>query len=617
MRSKTSCFNPVLCRNYLRRFWPLPVAVLLSVLLLLLLPMVGQLQPNGLTDTEHQISLLTQICNASTMMFVLMLLASLLAAALTFHHLHSRREIQFYHALPLKRRCLFLSCYLTGLGMLAIPFAVGIGLCLVTVAVSGVSTAILPLLELLGAGMAALLIFYALAVIACCVAGQTFGTVLVYGGLNFAVLVIAAGAGNLASMFMPGLSFTHRTAEWLTPVLRLIDAAAIRYPSAITNTMPLPAGFTEPAVFWIYAGVGILLSILSGVLYQIRRSEMSGEMIAFPVLRRLCKLFGALVVTIGGSNVLLASGMIQNNIPFFLILLSILGFGVIGWYAAEMVIQKTLRVFHRRTAATCCVYLLLLACVSLAGHFDVTGVVRYIPEPEDVVSAKVTCFYGNSVQITTEDAEAIHEIVLENRQALSNNPAGNYYPLEISYELENGKQIQRCYWVESDYGEDGYRLPDPISQAALEIFRTPDYCRQSWFGDLDAVTEDNYHYGGFQAYNWDENGNQKEYVTTDLAVWRGDFMELTAKQAAALYQAILRDIENGSLTPWGFEDSDRTKTFGCVDFQCFKEPYSPTYGTYQQYVDTVETTYASVDLNVNMAETIACLEEMGFTFHFD
>lgn len=149
MRSKTSCFNPVLCRNYLRRFWPLPVAVLLSVLLLLLLPMVGQLQPNGLTDTEHQISLLTQICNASTMMFVLMLLASLLAAALTFHHLHSRREIQFYHALPLKRRCLFLSCYLTWPGMLAIPFAVGIGLCLVTVVVSGVSTAILPLLELL------------------------------------------------------------------------------------------------------------------------------------------------------------------------------------------------------------------------------------------------------------------------------------------------------------------------------------------------------------------------------------------------------------------------------------------------------------------------------------
>lgn len=618
MRYKTSCFNPVLCRNYLRRFWPLPAAVLLTVLLTLLLPLVGRIQCSGLTEKEWLLSLLVRVYNIAPVMIILMMIAALLAAALTFHHLHSRKEIQFYHALPLKRRCLFLTCYLSGIGMVAVPFAVGVLLCMVVTAASGAGAVALPLLELLGAGMAALLIFYALAVVACCVAGQTFGVVLVYGGLNAAILIIAVGAGRLASMFMPGLCFTHQIADWLTPAIRLIRAAGIRYPAEHMDTVVFPCGFAEPAVLWIYAAAGVLLSVLAGVFYQIRRSEMAGEMIAFPILRHICKLFGALVVTVGGAFLFLTGGLFQEKIPFSVILPAVVGFGAIGWFGAEMVVQKTLRVFGRRTTATCCIFLVLLVAVSFVGWSDLTGAVRYIPKPEEVASAEVSYFSGSPVQMTAEDAETIHRAVLENRQELANNTIGNYYMLEIRYGLKNGRTVLRSYQVQSGYDADGRRLSDPIAQATLKILRTPDYCRQTWFGDMEeGVTKENFHYGSFQAYNWDETGKRQEYVTSDNAAWRGDYMDLTAAEAAMLYQAILQDIEEGNLLPWGFDTRDGAAGFGCLEFECYKEAYSPAFGTYQQYVDRVETQYASVELNTDMTQTIKCLEEMGIAFHLD
>ena len=629
MRCKTSCFNPVLCRNFLRRFWPLPLAVLLAELFILMLPLMGTLQSNWMEQTEQQAVLMTQVYGTASPMVIMIAASAFLSAALTFHHLHSRREIQFYHALPIKRRCLFLTSYISGFCMIAVPFLIGICLSVTAALVWGADFVGIALLELLGAGFSELLIFYSLAVFACCMAGQTFGALLIYGGLNGAALVILGGANSLAIMFMPGLKFGSALVDWLTPMIHLIQATEIRYDTGMSQTVAsttalvytfdgsqIPQGFSEPLVLGIYAIVGVLFSVLGGILYEIRRSEMAGEMVAFPLVRTLCKLFGALVISAGGAFVFLTSGLFQEEIPFPVILAAILLFGAIGWYAAEMIVKKTFRVFQKHTAASCGILLTALLVVVLVGRFDVFGTVRYVPETKDVVSSKVCCFYGFPVTIETTDAVALHEAILQNRDVLTNNTYQNYENILIDYKLANGRQMSRDYRVRIQYDSEGNQLLDPITESFLEVLRMPQYCVQTWFGDVSAgVTQENFYHGVFQAYNWNETGETQDYVTSDHPSWQGDYMDLTSEEAVALYQAVLRDIDQGNLLPQGFQFVSENRAIGCLDFQCYQEVYNPQYGTYQEYADTVLTNYVSVELNEAMTETMKCLEEIGFHFN--
>ena len=186
MRYKTSCFNPTVARNYVQRFWPLSLAVLGAVVLRLLLPMLNIVQRGLVSDELSGMLEVAQIYGAGGLMIVLTAGAAFLSAALTFRHLHGRREIQFYHALPLTRRGLYGTSYLTGFGLIALPLLLGILLCMLSAVAGGWSAAVLPLLQLFGAGIAALSIFYSMAVLACCMAGQTFGAVLIYAGMHCA-----------------------------------------------------------------------------------------------------------------------------------------------------------------------------------------------------------------------------------------------------------------------------------------------------------------------------------------------------------------------------------------------------------------------------------------------
>lgn len=628
MRCKTSCFNPTLGRNYFRRFWPLPLAVLTSVLLLLLLPVMGRCQDAWGTEQTRLFGVKSEIYGMAGVMTVLMLLAAFLSAVLVFHHLHSRREIQFYHALPLRRRCLFLTSYLCGFGMIAVPFLLGIGLTMIAVAALGMAGAAVALLQLAGAGLAALLVFYSMAVIACCVAGQTFGAVLIYGGMNFAVIITVQGAQSLAAMFMPGLVFGTAFVEWLTPVLRLVRATSLRYTAlsdgmsdvvAVNSYGPsgelVPGGFDEPMVLVVYAAVGVLLSVLAGVLYQIRKGEMVGEMTAFPLVRSLCKIFGALVISVGGAYVFLASGLFRRVIPFWAVLVSVLAAGAIGWYAAEMVVRKSFRVFRKRTAASCGILLAVLLCLMLTGELDLFGRVRYVPEPGQVKTATMVYNYGsnNDIEVTPEDAVALHTQTLAHRESLMNNRYnGGYDRLYIHYELQDGGSLTREYLVCREYDEDGERVENVLADWIQELLSRPEYNVQTWFGNLKyGVTEDYFDSASIQAYDWEEEGKFVQ-IDCDRSEWRGDYLEFSAAEAVAVYEAACRDIQRGNLGPQGFNTSE--EALGCIDFWCYNEAYDPSLGTYQQFVERMPSFHAGVELMPGMTETIACLEQMGFTF---
>ena len=630
MRYKTSCFNPTVSRNCLRRFWPLPLAVLAMVLLALLMPLLGVLQDSSVVYRLER--LLSCIYGTAGLMAVLMAGAAFLSAALSFHHLHSRKEIQFYLGLPLKRRCVYLTSYLTGLLMIAVPLLLGLVLCIPPVAAAGFGPAVPALLKLFGAGISVLLLFYSMAVVACTMAGQTFGALLIYAGMHCAAAVITGGAQEIASMFMPGLEFDgliNRISLWLTPLCRIEQAVAVRYSSQLTESVTtdsfksaimvgrdMPLGFSGPVVLAVYGAVGAALAVLAGVLYQKRPSETAGEMISYRWIGSLCKVFGALVVSAGGTWLTVTSGLFQEEIPFFAVVIAVLGFCAVGWLAAEMIVQKTLRVFRRKTAVPCGILLAVLLILMGVGKLDIFGTVRYLPAAADVKSAAVQYGCGYEVNMTPEDALTIHQAVLEHPEAITNNQYNvDYDQLYISYTLQNGRQISRAYAVRIHYDEDYNRLPGPITDPILAVMKNPDYTHQSWFGRLvNGVTRDNFYHATVQSYaNPDETGVYADTVATTRADWRG-YLDLTAQEAVALYEAICRDMEAGTVPPNGLWYTSGEESLGCVDFGCYLADYGPQYGTYSQYTEAVSTTYVFVELLPEMENTLQYLQSLGLNF---
>ncbi len=602
MRSKTSCFNFTIARNQLRRFWPLPLLLLAGVVLLLILPLSGMVQESHMftLEAERRVHIQNNIYGSADVIMAALALAAFPAAALVFLHLHSRRAIQFYHALPVKRRCLYLTSYLTGLGMVVVPMLLGLGLAVAVTASADASWAAVPLVQLFGAGMAALLLFYAMASLACCIAGQTFGAVLIYGGMHCAVWIILRGAGELAARFMPGISFYNFLAGlrlWLTPLEHLSSAVAGAYTTTAEN-VDLITGFSEPSVPVIYGAAGVILAVLTGVVYQIRRAEAAGEMTAFPLVRTVCKLLGALVVTAGGTYIALSSGLFQQEIPFAAVVLFTLGFAAVGWIAAEMVVQKTLRVFTRKTGLSCGILLAVLLVLMGAGKLDLLGTVRYVPDTSEVRTATVCWGSGNEVTVDPEDAIALHQTVVDNLDALTNNPGKQpYWNLDITYQIGDG-YVKRSYYILYQYDETTLQCSGPIAVAAQTMLETPEYCLQTWVEDADGVTLENFWSGTLSTYSQEGSSyaitsNEPETHCWDLEGW----------EATALYAAFLRDVEAGNVPPSGFPIHDN---LGWLDIWYYPQAADGSLRYDQMRV-------ISMDLLPEMAHTIACLRELGFT----
>lgn len=103
MKCKTSCFNPILSKNDLRRFWPLPVCSFFLFLCTLVLPLYRYLgdETTGMLqqyyDAHPDGSALLQSTTrylASAYVWQVFLLAALalVSALLLFQHLHGKKR---------------------------------------------------------------------------------------------------------------------------------------------------------------------------------------------------------------------------------------------------------------------------------------------------------------------------------------------------------------------------------------------------------------------------------------------------------------------------------------------------------------------------------------------
>lgn len=439
MTSKTPYFNKTLFKKNVLGFWPLwGVVSLLGVIISL-----GILNFNYYDEVRffNSVFRYAPIVNA-----VLAMLYAMLCALLVWKYLFSEKSDMFFHSFPVKREGLFFTGYLSGFVIMLIPY-VCVG---ATVVVSSMvhktfdaGVVLRTILLVLGEN----LFFFSLASFVAFLVGHVASFIAVYLAANFVAVLFELVITGLARGFWLGYETTYNAyARFLSPCIQMIAKL-------------------EEGIKWVvgaYAAVGIVLSVVALFLYRRRNSESAGEIVAVRVMRPIFKYAFAIVVAMLGGNILyslLYLFDLGSAYRFLPMLICELLMGVIGYFAAQMLLEKTARVFKKKNMPGLILLsaVLILMCVSF--KLDFFGVENRTAKAENIESIEMLAG-GARCQAGAEDAERLQKIldfhgaILENkedirftnRDSLTEMRYYRGYAVKFVYTLKDGEVFERQYY---------------------------------------------------------------------------------------------------------------------------------------------------------------------------
>lgn len=616
MTSRISCFDGAIFRRALKKTAPVWGLFALYELLLpfQLLSNAQHYNPYSMEFACHQTRriLETGVTGASV---VACIYGGILAWAL-FAWLFRANAAYFYAGLPIRRETLFLTNYLTGLLLCAAPAllsALGTGLAgLLAADRASISTVaasvLLPALQAAGATMLGFVCFFSFGVLVCTVIGQTAAVLIVYTIANFAAYVLASIVRSLLCSFVYGMPSSQtdalaRVAIHMSPVLGLLDGGfRVRTDYTLLASTGTYVDTDPRLVGWTYLGLlaaaGVLFAVCAFFLLKTREMERSGDVIAVGWLRPVALY----VFTIGCALVLgelmltLFPSSTSDNFWYVLLFL-ILG-AFIGYFFAQMLLQKTVRVFKSGWLGygACCLVLILAFG---AAKFDLFGYSRRLPARAEIAAAGLTVSQYDGGVYTTDDADfisdvlALHTALVEEKSAqearrsaltLGTDMTQAFY---ITYRLTDGSTLQRYYNIV--YTDAEAEQPESLITRFASIYNSPTGVRVRT---------------GFDKPYTQENILGCTVTSSET----GQATILAAKDAWKLYTACVQDIDNGRL---GAEDVrfDAKETVSGSNFTPLWLQFTVETGrgTQMLYVDAIPLT---------ASDTVAALTGLGFNVYW-
>lgn len=465
MRSKNlSCkLSWPLIRKDLTRFWPVWASYLVIWLLILPTPLITDQYHSTVSIDQIIVDIHRQIVYAGgESALVLTAIYGCVAAFAVWSYLYQSRSASLFHALPVTRETLFCSHFTAGLSFLVIPNVFIAAVTYVCQAGLGYFDPTQILCWLAVVCLESLL-FYSLGTLAAMCTGSLPAMPVLYGLINFAVVVCESLMMEFSSQLYWGVSSQPLKLTFLSPAVHLAQASVYVY-----DNYPIMGsdGFyysTESIRYYnpeyltllcVYVLAAVALIVCSLLLYRRRATESAGDVIAFDFLKPIAKYgfaFGcALVLGWLLDEVLFPSGTTVVTRIFC----CCVG-GAVGYITAAMLLKKSFRVFQPRKLAG-----LLALWVALAGIFvaidnDVFGVESRVPRLGELT--KVTFYSDYDLELTLpqdmDQVLAIHRSILERKEELENYNNSHSIPYEdslycyvrINYYLEDGSTLHRSY----------------------------------------------------------------------------------------------------------------------------------------------------------------------------
>lgn len=369
---------------------------------------------------------------------------------LLFRYLHSKKQTDFYHSLPISRTHLFCQLYLTGI-LSVIPAYLIMYLSSFFIAVGfgfGKFSEITILFPEILTCISFFLFFYSLVIFSTILTGNTFISSALYVFFNFFLYVSYMIFDLLCTSTLK--TYYHLAFDYdkLCPFIMFFSNY---YDNADFGSL-----YKEYAQYvFIIALISIVLLILSAILFKYRKSETAGNPLSFKIIKGPLKVY--IVIIAGFCSMFLFTSFVNS----FTTTWSLFGLFVgvfLSHIFFEMIYNFNVRCAFKKIKT---MFALLIICVGIFFAFksDLIGFDSKVPKKEDVVSIEFdfNIFGSNNSNLSkplTEDynISAVLSIAQLCVEQIKNddieynttyeNRYGSFY---ITYELNNGKKISRAY----------------------------------------------------------------------------------------------------------------------------------------------------------------------------
>ena len=616
MRSVTSFFNAGLLRKDLSRFWPLWAVY--TAIWMLAMPLMELME---LTNSYRRVTvaeLPDEILSlASNLGLSLALVFGVLLAMALFSYLCNSRSTGMMHSFPIRREGLFLTHYAAGLVMF---FAAHVLVLAMTAAVQGACGGYVtwrPLAVWLAAVTCLTFFFFTFAVFCAMFTGQILAIPVFYGVLNVLAVGMEYLVRTFASMFFYGAKVGEMSllSQKLSPVVYLgrhLGPEYERYETQGYSTSVLTGRLEGmDALLW-YALAAVVLAILSLLIYRLRHSETAGDTVTVGWARCLFR-YGVAVccaLSLGQGLYTLVLGNYLSQMEYSLpgMLICMLVTGLMGYFAAEMLLRKTFRVLRpgwKGAAALSAALVLFGVAISL----DLTGYEARVPSADQIESitygiSGVDYVSGEAAQ--PEDVEllrAAHQAMIGEKAlqkergrmdradlAWDQGP-WNYVSVTLEYYLNNGRTLSRRYGL---YCQEEDRSREDSALSKLEAFTGTERVLWDYVMDLD----------GEMWGQLSENvvGGALDFPKSGVnGGWNWETVEMDGEVARAVLAAVEEDLAAGRFQ-FGLLTSEESET------------YSNSLYFYYSYRTKEGVTSSSVwirGFGPGCTATTAALEEAG------
>ncbi len=606
MRSGTSFFDWTVFKKTICRFWPLWGTYF--AIWLVMLPLNGLMRlrmqiANGFDFMEDFAYSWVASVAAVDSIVVLMALFGALCAMAVFSHLYNARSANLFGSLPIRREGLFLTHYLAGLAFLLAPNAV-IFLLTLLVELAGGTVCMQGLLFWLAVVCGEGFFFYSMAVFCGMFTGHILALPAFYAIFNFIVSGVTELVHTVLRGFYYGFSgFTeevYTVVKWFTPIVWLSETvrASTYHTNAEVTGEALPVLETEGlGAVGIYAIAAVALAVCAFFLYRARRLESAGDVVSVRPMRPVFKYGVALCagLALGMVTTMFTGG---GEIP---LMCAIVVWGVIGCFGAQMLLDKSFRVFRKwkGAAAVAAVFIALFLVV----NFDLTGFETRIPDPSTVDSVEaggITAVYlgddGDHLQQTITDQSVIDLINILHREAVAQRDeerqaqmqiGGASTSLELTYRLKTGGTLTRRYTVWLD--PDEVNREGAAAWAVQQLYDNRELYWQAYgFGQLETYLAE-----GGRLENANHEFYDEEAGMSDYAVYYG-------KDAATLFAAMKEDFFAGRIAVRRVEDEEHWYGGSLRNYLMF-EAATKAGGSF----------YVQISLQDTATSTLAALEGMA------
>lgn len=490
-------FSKLLKEDLKRRIWTIALATLVFFLFLPVscAIMLGNYGRDGVSRDDI-IDAITTLLNAqSTMLIFITLAGAVICGLSSFFYLHSRKKVDLYHSIPLRREALFAVNYLNGFLIYFITYAINLFLCFVILLINGFMS-----LSILGIALSAFavnLLFYCLVytltVIAVMLTGNfiisCFGTgvFLLYGPM-IVMLKEMYFHDFFSTYYDEDIWYTNF--QFLSPLGSYVDV--IKHVETVLNKEALLKMLTVSVVTLLFIAFALFL-------YKKRPSEAAGKAMAFPITKSIIKFLLVIPITLGGGIIFREISYKGSDgwFLFGLIFSLFLSYAII-----EIIYNFDIRCafLHKRHILISAITVLIIAGIF---HFDIFKYDSYIPKEDKIESMSAAIsgldenltYYWSDPDYGSSTDYQLRYMKLTNfataydlaEQGIENKDtefSENTFNFSVKYNLKNGNKVYRSYTLKASGNYD--MLKDIFENQEFKEAHYPIYRLSA--EDIESVT---------------------------------------------------------------------------------------------------------------------------------